>query len=152
MTNPLVALMPEMLEHKGIWEGTYRVIDRLGDTLDVFNSRVACIFPDQGSAVYIQRNEFTWHDGRSRSTEFHAVLDGSRLYWDTETFRGYGWVGSPNIILLELDRKDIPGASFYESIVMSPNKRQRARTWHWFDKSGACYQRTLCDEHLQADH
>jgi len=147
MMSPLHKLMPDVLEHRGIWEGTYRHIDIAGNTLDVHNSRVECVFPQEGPVVYIQRNQFEWEDGRTFNVAFDGILKNDRIYWDTETFTGYGWVASPNIFLLELARKDEPDAWFYESIVMGADKKHRARTWHWF-KNNQCYKRTLCDEHL----
>lgn len=145
MNNPLKSLMPEILEHEGVWEGQYQVIDRGGKLLDQHASRVECIFPDHGDVVYIQKNRFTWDDGRCHEVEFGGILVDERIYWDTPTFRGFGWQASPDIFLLELQRKDVPGASFTETIVMGATKMNRARTWHWF-KDGECYQRTLCNE------
>lgn len=147
MTSPLHKLMPDVLSHAGIWQGTYRHIDIEGNTLDVHKSRVECIFPEEGEVVYIQRNQFEWDNGRIFNVAFDGIIKDNRIYWDTETFKGYGWVASPNIFLLELERKDEPGAWFYESIVMGADKKHRARTWHWF-KNGQCFKRTLCDEHL----
>lgn len=148
MANPLRQLMPSVLAHEGIWLGTYRHIDLQGKTLDFHKSRVECLFPEHGAAVYIQRNCFTWEDGRCLQVEFPGILKEGRIYWDTETFRGYGWAASEHIFLLELERKDEPGAYFYESIVMGSTDNQRARTWHWF-KEGRCYKRTLCDEYRE---
>ena len=147
MVSPLAKLMPPILEHAGVWEGVYQHLDINGNIIDQHASRVECVFPTDGDVVYIQRNHFTWPDGREYNVEFGGVLVNDRIYWDTETFSGYGWQISPNMFVLELDRKDEPGASFFEAIVMGQNKRDRARTWHWF-KDGKCYQRTLCNETL----
>ncbi len=147
MSNPLHQLMPAVLEHAGVWQGTYRHIDENGETLDFHKSRVQCFFPEKGPVVYIQRNQFNWENGKVFNVEFDGVIRNDRIYWDTETFKGYGWVASPNVFLLELQRKDEPGAWFYESIVMGADKKHRARTWHWF-KEGVCYKRTLCNESL----
>ena len=100
-----------------------------------------------GDEVYVQKNQFTWDDGRTHKAEFVGTLVGDKIFWDTETFKGFGWQASPAIFLLELDRKDVPGASFSEVIIMGDTKRSRARTWHWF-REGHCYQRTLCNELL----
>lgn len=146
MSNPLARLMPEVLEHRGVWVGHYRHLDTQGNTLDLHQSRVECVFPAEGEVVYVQRNQFSWDDGREYQVEFGGVIQHEKIYWDTDTFKGYGWVASPNVFLLELERKDEPGAWFYESIVMGADKKHRARTWHWF-RDGQCYKRTLCDEH-----
>lgn len=145
--NPLKEIMPSILLHEGVWEGEYQHIDIDGNIIDRHASRVECVFPEFGDEVYIQKNHFTWADGREHEVEFGGVLEGERIFWDTPTFSGYGWVASPNIFLLELDRKDVKGASFSEAIVLGSNGRDRARTWHWF-KDGKCYQRTLCNERL----
>lgn len=138
--------MPGIIWHKGVWEGTYRHIDMEGNTLDVHNSRVACIFPSSGETVYLQHNTFTWEDGRIHQAEFQGKLVGDKIYWDTDTFSGYGWITNDNIFLLTLDRKDDIGAKFHEIIVMGDNKNHRVRTWHWF-KNGECFKRTLCNEY-----
>jgi len=147
MTNLLKELMPEIFEHEGVWEGVYQTIDLNGQMIDQHASRVECSFPDEGDIVYIQNNQFTWDDGRTYNVEFGGVLVDNRIYWDTETFSGFGWQACAGMFLLELDRKDTPGASFSEVIVMGDTKKDRARTWHWF-KDGKCYQRTLCNEYL----
>lgn len=147
MSNPLKELMPAIFDHEGVWDGVYQYIDLEGQLLDQHLSRVECVFPDEGDVVYIQKNQFTWEDGRTHQVEFGGVLIENRIYWDTETFSGFGWQASPGIFLLELDRKDVQGASFSEAIVMGNTRKDRARTWHWF-KDGKCYQRTLCNERL----
>lgn len=149
--NPLKKLMPPILHHSGVWQGEYQHLDIQGNIIDQHASQVECVFPDTVSdpndPVYIQRNEFTWEDGRKHKIEFSGVMKGDRIWWDTETFSGYGWQASPAIFLLELERKDVVGASFLEAIVMGSSLTNRARTWHWF-KGGTCYQRTLCNENL----
>ena len=137
--------LPAMLLHEGVWEGTYRVVDLDGRVIDEHRSRVQCVFPDDGPYAYVQRNLFTWPDGRVFEAKFGGELRGDRLYWDTDRFKGYGWSTLDDVIMLTLDRKDRPGESFTEIIVLAPNGNERARTWHWF-KNGALYQRTLCDE------
>ncbi len=147
MTSQLQELMPEILLHRGTWRGNYRHIDIQGNILDQHKSQVECVFPDEGPVVYTQRNKFKWDDGRTYQVEFDGCIRDNKIYWDTPTFKGYGWVASKHIFLLELERKDEPGAWFYESIVLGDTQKHRARTWHWF-KQGKCYKRTLCDEYL----
>lgn len=149
--NPLKTLMPPVLQHSGVWRGEYQHLDIQGKIVDQHASQVECVFPDYVTApddpVYLQRNEFTWDDGRKHKVEFAGIIKGDRIWWDTDTFSGYGWQASPSIFLLELERKDVAGASFLEAIVMGSCLTNRARTWHWF-KDGVCYQRTLCNENL----
>ncbi len=137
--------MPAMLLHEGVWQGVYRVVDLDGNVIDRHDSRVECVFPDDGLWAYVQKNRFTWPDGREFVAEFGGKLRGDRLYWDTDRFSGYGWATHDNVVMLTLDRKDRPGESFTEVIVLAPDGSHRARTWHWF-RDGALYQRTLCDE------
>ena len=145
MNNSLLQLYPDMISHEGIWEGEYIHIDLSGNILDQHRCRIECVFPKQGEIVYIQKNEFNWADGRKFQVEFDGTMKGNKLYWNTETFEGYGWSVNENIFVLELDRKDEPGVSFTEMIVLADNKKHRARTWHWF-KEGKCFKRTLCNE------
>lgn len=136
---------PEILRHEGTWCGTYRHLDADGVLLDLHASRVDCVFPDAGPFAYVQRNHFTWPDGREQRAELPAVLRDGRLWWDVATFRGSAWASHEGTILLRLDRKDEPGAHFVELIVLSGDGASRARTWHWF-RDGRLYRRTLCDE------
>lgn len=147
MANPLIELMPEMFEHEGVWHGEYQHLDLAGNILDQHQSLIECVFPDQGDEVYIQKNTFTWADGREHKVQFGGSIVNDRIWWDTETFKGYGWVAAPNVIMLEVDRKDFPGVTFTEIIIMGQSKKDRVRTWHWFEH-GKCFKRTLCNEQL----
>ena len=137
--------MPSLLLHEGVWTGRYRTVDLNGGTVDEHESRVECLFPDNGRYHYVQRNAFRWADGRTHEVEFGGVLRDERIFWDTETFAGYGWTTRDDVVLLTLDRKDVANASFTEIIVLGGDRNNRARTWHWF-QDGVLYQRTLCDE------
>ena len=64
----------------------------------------------------------SWDGGREYNAEFDAVLKDGRIYRDTATFRGHGRVAGASMFLLELEGKDEPGATFYETIVMAPGK------------------------------
>lgn len=148
MSNPLANIMPGILKHEGVWRGEYQVIDLYGKVIDRHASRVECEFPSEGEVVYRQHNQFTWEGGREVRVSFDGVLEGNRIFWDTPTFRGYGWSVNESVFILELDRKDVEDARFTEIIALGESGRQRARTWHWF-KDGKCYQRTLCNETLR---
>jgi hypothetical protein len=141
----MAACMPAMLLHEGNWEGAYRVVDLDGNVIDQHESRVECRFPENGPYAYVQKNHFSWPDGREFHAEFGGELRGDRLYWDTDRFSGYGWATLDDVVMLTLDRKDRPGEKFTEVIVLAPDGSHRARTWHWF-RDGILYQRTLCDE------
>ena len=139
--------MPSMLRHEGLWRGHYRHVDTNGVLLDMHAAEVECVFPTNGPYAYVQRNRFTWEDGREQTTILNGVLRDGRLWWDNEAFQGCGWESHFDLILLNLDRKDDPGANFYEIICLGSDGRHRSRTWHWF-KDGKLFKRTLCDETL----
>jgi len=137
--------MPAMLDHEGMWEGVYTHINREAEVIDRHKVRVTCEFPTQGEYVYIQHNHFIWDDGRDYKVSLPGIYKDGRLWWDTDTFHGSAWQTKDNLIVLNLDRKDNPGANFFEMIAMGDTKRHRSRTWHWF-KDGQLFKRTLCDE------
>ena len=137
--------MPAMLLHEGVWEGTYTHIAPDLAILDRHESRVACIFPTHGPHAYIQRNRFTWPDGRVETAELPGTFRDGRLHWDTPTFEGTAWQAADGEILLHLSRRDEPGTSFREIILLGEGGTHRARTWHWF-REGRLIRRTLCEE------
>ena len=144
--QPLLAgVMPAMLRHQGTWSGIYRHVDPGNNELDRHKATVECIFPTSGPYAYVQKNHFTWQDGREYQATLNGVLRDGKLWWDTETFDGCGWETEFGLILLNLNRKDEPGANFYEIICLGEDGNHRARTWHWF-KDGQLIKRTLCDE------
>lgn len=140
--------MPAMLRHAGAWEGTYTHLDLAGTVLDRHRTRVECHFPLDGPWAYIQRNTFTWDDGRTASAELVGVFEDGALRWDLPTFHGKAWETDSGLLLLELHRRDEPGAFYWEMICLGPDGASRVRTWHWFDQAGRPYKRTLCDERL----
>jgi hypothetical protein len=138
-------VMHAMLKHEGVWEGRYTHIDTDAKILDQHDVHVKCEFPKTGPYAYIQYNHFIWNYGREFKMELPGVYREGRLWWDTETFHGSAWETHDGMILLNLERKDDPGARFFEIIVMGETGKHRARTWHWF-KDGKLFKRTLCDE------
>jgi hypothetical protein len=139
-------LMPAMMAHEGVWEGIYRHVNLDGSLYDEHQARVTCEFPDSGPNPYIQHNLFTWSDGRTQTTTLPATYREGALWWDVTTFHGKAWETESGLILLELWRKDLPGAWFWEIICLAKGGQSRARTWHWFDANGQLFRRTLCDE------
>lgn len=144
-TPTISTIMPQMLEHRGCWHGIYRHLDKDGVQIEAHRAEVDCIFPEEGPYAYIQKNLFIWDDGREEKAVLNGVLRDGKLWWDNEKFSGCAWESEFGLILLNLQRKDDPGANFYEIICMGENKNHRARTWHWF-KDGKLFKRTLCDE------
>lgn len=141
----LFAAMPAMAGHEGRWDGVYTHLAVDGALLDRHRTETLCAFPDSGPFAYIQHNLLSWDDGRSATFEFGGRLEGRRLAWDTDRFSGYGWETDGGVIMLRLDRKDVPGSFYVEMITLAPDGQSRARTWQWF-RDGAPWKRTLCDE------
>ena len=105
--------------------------------------------PTEGEAAYRQTSSFNWSDGRSQEQTFLGYMRGERMWFDTATFAGWAWQTGDDIIMLSLDRKDLPGQRFVETILIGEERNRRVRTWHWFDQ-GVCYKRTLCTETREA--
>ncbi len=145
MKADFAAAMPNMIRHDGEWEGVYRHVDRDGSLIDQHHMWTWCEFPSDGPYAYIQHNKLTWEDGRTATYEFGGVYRDGQLFWDTDRFSGYGWETHEGIVMLKLERIDVPGASYIEMINIAPDNQTRARTWQWF-KDGAPWKRTLCDE------
>jgi len=140
------ATMPIMRKHEGVWEGKYTHLALDGTVLDQHASCVECKFPTTGPYAYIQFNHFSWPGTKEDYyVELPAILKNGKLWWNTDQFRGSAWATENDLIMLNLERKDEPGANFFEIIVLGDTGMHRARTWHWF-KNGQLYKRTLCDE------
>lgn len=143
--SKLKALMPAMFVHEGTWIGHYRHLSESGELLDEHDSRVECTLPDETDVVFRQTNHFTWADGRTLDYGFEGSLRNNQLWFDTATFVGGGWQTEADVIMLRLDRKDLPGQKFIEVIMMGENQNHRVRTWYYFE-NGICHKRTLCTE------
>lgn len=141
----LAAVFPSILRHEGVWTGIYTHLDEQAAIVDRHEAEVRCEFPEHGPFAYVQHNRFRWPDGREQTARLDGELRGERLWWDTPAFHGWAWETREGLILLDLERKDDPGARFYEIIVTAPDGKTRARTWHWF-REGRLFKRTLCDE------
>lgn len=137
--------------HEGTWRGEYQVFDLDGHLMERYVSRVRCEFPQGDQFAYVQHNEFTWPDGRREHSSFGATLVGDRLVWDTERFSGHAWATEGGVILLRLDRRDVPETWYVETILLEPGHDHRMRTWHWFER-GEPLKRTLCNERRIADN
>jgi hypothetical protein len=143
--NQVVATMPALLRHEGVWEGTYRIVDAEGKLLDWHHSRIEVRFPAHGPHDYMQHNHFSWADGREWRVEHPALCRDGVLLWDTEHIHGKAWCVDERSTVLTWKRHDTPDAELYELIVINEHNTQRSRTWHWF-RQGLLYQRTLIDE------
>lgn len=141
----LAAVMPAMLRHEGWWDGWYRHIGADGALIDAHRVKTWCEFPDDGPWHYIQHNWLTWDDGRTTTYEFGGRLEGERLMWATDRFRGTGWQTHEDVLMLRLERYDVPGAYYIEMIAIAADGQTRSRTWEWF-QHGAPWKWTLCNE------
>ncbi|MEM9489485.1 MAG: DUF3598 domain-containing protein [Myxococcota bacterium] len=141
--------MPLLARHAGEWRGTYIHVDADGVIVDRHRSHLTCTFPESGDPAYLQSNVYEWEDGKREQHDFPAQYRDRRIWWDTERITGSAWEIDDSTIVLTWTRKDVPGASLYEMIQLSPDSNHRARTWHWF-KNGELYQRTLIKEERSA--
>jgi hypothetical protein len=141
----MITEFPAHRAHAGIWEGTYRHLDADGTLEELIQSKVWCEFPESGPVFYRQRIELHHAAGSVTASVFDGVAQDDHLWFDTPTFRGKSSETIDGVILLNLQRKDEPGANFVEVIVLGEGGRHRARTWHWF-RQGNLFRRTLCDE------
>jgi len=137
--------MPNMVRHAGTWDGVYRHVARDFTLIDSHQMRTTCEFPADGPYAYIQHNWLRWADGRTEERHFPGIFRDGLLHWDTDRFSGIGWETHGGVIMLRLDRKDIPDAHFTEMIELSTDGQSRARTWQWFE-GNMPVRRTLCDE------
>ncbi|MEM9878844.1 MAG: hypothetical protein AAF862_06155 [Pseudomonadota bacterium] len=138
-------IMPVMRKHEGIWTGVYTHVDGKGAVIDRHMTRIVCEFPNDGEYLYCQHNLFQWEDGREARNRLPGRYADDKLWWDTPTFHGYAWETGDDVVMLNLTRKDEPGAYFIEAIILGQSGIHRSRTWHWF-KDGKLYKRTLCEE------
>ena len=136
---------PAHFAHEGVWEGKYRHVSADGRDEGSFQSRVTCEFPQKDGVIYLQTTELWTPEGAYSKASFEGMDRGDHLYYDAPTFHGRSWEVEGGHLMLNLIRKDEPGAYFVEVIIMGEGGRHRARTWHWF-RDGQLYRRTLCEE------
>ncbi|KCZ99810.1 hypothetical protein HPO_02924 [Hyphomonas polymorpha PS728] len=136
---------PAHFAHEGIWEGKYRHLAVDGTEEGRFRSRVTCEFPQKDGVIYRQTTELWTPEGAYSKAGFDGLDRGDHLFYDSPTFHGRSWETEGGHLMLNLIRKDEPGAYFVELIIMGEGGKHRARTWHWF-KDGQIYRRTLCEE------
>jgi hypothetical protein len=112
--------------HSGIWEGTYKRIDAMGNIMFEHTSRLTMKL--NGSDWY-QTNYYTFDDGR---IEFHnfglAVFDEEGVMtFDNPRIFGKAWEDTKNI-LLWWTYKEEPGSKLHEMITLI-DENHRTRVW-----------------------
>ncbi len=103
---------PAHRAHAGLWEGTYRHLDADGAFEELVQSKVWCDFPDDGPYFYSQRVKLTAADGDVTRAWFDGIARDGHVWFDTPTFVGKSWETEDGVVLLNLQRKDEPGAHF----------------------------------------
>ncbi len=132
MTSNIREGMPVLARHEGEWKGEYIHVATDNSLIDRHNSHLICTFPDAGHYPYVQKNIYTWDDGRREELDFPAKYEASRIWWDNDRIAGSAWEIDHRTVVLSWTRKDLPGSYLYEMIQINDSADKRARTWHWF--------------------
>lgn len=136
--------MPLLAKHEGEWVGEYLTVDKDGKIIDRHRSHLSCKF-DHPEHAYSQTNRYMWDDGKQETHFFPATYSNKRIWFDTDRILGSAWEADENTVLLQWERKDLPGMRLFEMIQLSPNGENRTRTWHWF-QDNELLKRTLIQE------
>jgi len=124
--------MPVLARHEGEWRGEYIHVAPDNTLIDRHGSHLICAFPDAGGYDYVQKNIYTWGDGRREELDFPARYRSGRIWWDNDRIVGSAWEIDQRTIMLNWSRKDLPGSYLYEMIQINEANDKRGRTWHWF--------------------
>ena len=139
-------LIADLKQHEGTWRGTGFEVGAEGEATARFGTSVVCAFPRSGPYAYRQESTYAWPDGREETGVIGGILDGGKLRFDTEDFRGEAW-SRDGVVFLDTARKDAPGLSVREVVFLGTGGLWRSRTAHWFE-DGRCLRRTVCDERM----
>ncbi|MBX7219287.1 MAG: DUF3598 family protein [Blastocatellia bacterium] len=123
-----IETMPVLAKHLGVWEGTYSYFDMDGNLLDRHKSRLEIGI--DGNA-WVQRNIYTWDDGRQEIKEFPGQLEPGFLSYDNEKFWGIARESGDRTIILTFKYKDKPDWWLNEIITLVTDT-YRGRTWQYF--------------------
>ena len=91
MSNDIHTGMPVLARHEGEWKGEYIHVAPDNSLVDRHASHLICAFPESGEFPYVQKNIYTWSDGRREELDFPAHYRDSRLWWDNERIVGSAW-------------------------------------------------------------
>ena len=128
-------VFPILAKHMGEWEGEYVHLDPDGREIDRQKSHLKMWEPEDKSYDVIQRNTYTWSDGRQEVYQFNGVLKGRDVHFDNERITGYMNQWDDQVIVLTWTYKSLlkPGNYLYELIQLSRDGQQKVRTWHWME-------------------
>ena len=132
MSGDIRSGMPVLARHEGEWRGEYIHVAPDNTLIDRHGSHLICAFPDAGRYDYVQKNIYTWGDGRREELDFPARYRSGRIWWDNDRIVGSAWEIDQRTIMLNWSRKDLPGSYLYEMIQINEANDKRGRTWHWF--------------------
>ena len=140
----VAARFPVLARGCGRWTGTYTHLDPAGAILDEHAVDTHSEFPDDGTADFRLRIHNRWPDGRESRIELLADYRNDRLEWRE---RLVGWMIEPDdrTVYLNFTYADDPSIRVCEMIQVSPDGRNRARTWHWF-RDDLLFKLTLARE------
>ena len=132
---------PVFDKHHGAWEGTYTLMDRSGRILDTHQSRLECRIEGD---TWLQKNIYTWADGRSETKEFTGAFTPTGLIFDTPRLKGSAHEADARVITLRWTYTHEPGNEYAEVITLISDTH-RARTWQHFEQ-GEFTKLTVIDE------
>jgi hypothetical protein len=141
------AAMPLLARHEGRWTGRYRVVTPQLELLDEHAFEIDVSFPEDGAGgvTYRQESAYRWDDGRREARVFEARLEGEAAVFDNGRIGGRLWEIDDTTLFLRFAFASEPEVEVHEMIQLSPDSRDRARTWHWL-RAGKLFQLTLVDE------
>jgi hypothetical protein len=143
--NPIAMDIPLLARNAGAWEGIYRHVAPDLTLLDRHRFRIEVELPENESFHYRQTSHYWWDDGRSQNFVFEAKCRNARLEWDTGRIKGELAQLDDMTLYLRFGFRAQPEIEVFEMIQLSPDGRDRARSWHWL-RAGKLYQLTLVEE------
>ena len=144
MANRLQELMPNFSRHEGAWIGMYRHCKPAGQLNDSYRVRTKVECPDDGTCDLRLIIHNVWPDGRDSRRLHEAHFRDGRLWFDDQLI-GSLWEIDEFTAYLRFSFREDPATEVCEMLQLSPDGRNRARTWHWF-RDKILFQVTLTDE------
>ncbi len=142
--------LPALVGQQGVWSGTFRRYDALGDLLETFPSTITIrVFQQAGRWRYHQSNLHGPEDAPLRRLEAQGEIHSGRVWFASERYQGWAMdlpgqapaAGS----LLVMHARDPADPDIHEIISCSPDGRRRWRVSQLL-RDGHLVGRTLIDE------